>query len=179
MATHSNILAWRTPWTEEPGGLQSMGLQESDMTEWLTHIPLTMLMGLPGGSDSKEFACNAGNLGSILGLQRSPGEWNGNQLQYSYLENSMDKGAWGVTVHRVAKRQDWVTSTYTVTCVHSSNRYSIHVSWMSNALYTFTCQKDHYLILMLLWNCKKANIFIQLWLRAEIPTRKTSDTTAF
>ena len=33
MATHSNILAWRTPWTEEPGGLQSMGLQESDMTE--------------------------------------------------------------------------------------------------------------------------------------------------
>ena len=65
-----------------------------------------MLMGLPGGSDSKEFACNAGNLGSILGLQRSPGEWNGNQLQYSYLENSMDKGAWGVTVHGVAKRQD-------------------------------------------------------------------------
>ena len=52
-------------------------------------------MGLPGGSDSKESACNAGNLGSILGLQRSLGEGNGNQLHYSYLENSMDKGPWG------------------------------------------------------------------------------------
>ena len=179
MATHSNILAWRTPWTEEPGGLQSMGLQESDTTEWLTHTPLTMLTGLPGGSDSKESACNAGNLGSILGLQRSPGERNGNQLWYSYLENSMDKGAWGVTVYGVAKRQDWVTNTNIVTCVHSSNRYLIHVCWTSNALYTFTCQEDHYLILMLLWNCKKANIFIQLWLRAQIPTRKTTDTTTF
>ena len=37
MATHSSILAWRIPWTEEPGGLQSMGLQESDRTEWLNH----------------------------------------------------------------------------------------------------------------------------------------------
>ena len=37
MATHSNILAWRIPWTEEPGGLQSMGIAESDTTEWLTH----------------------------------------------------------------------------------------------------------------------------------------------
>ena len=37
MATHSSILAWRIPWTEEPGGLQSMGHRESDMTEWLTY----------------------------------------------------------------------------------------------------------------------------------------------
>ena len=37
MAIHSSILAWRMPWTEKPGGLQSMGSQESDMTEWLTH----------------------------------------------------------------------------------------------------------------------------------------------
>ena len=39
MATHSSILAWRIPWTEEPGGLQSMGLQESDTTEWLSLSP--------------------------------------------------------------------------------------------------------------------------------------------
>ena len=52
-----------------------------------------MLMDFPGGSDGKAFACNAGDLGSIPGLERSPGEGNGNPLQYSCLENSMDKGA--------------------------------------------------------------------------------------
>ena len=44
-------------------------------------------MGLPGGSDSKESSCNAGDLGPIFGLGRSPGEENGNPLQYSCLEN--------------------------------------------------------------------------------------------
>ena len=57
----------------------------------------------PGGSDSKESACNAGDLGSVLGLGRSPGEGNGYPLQNSSLENSMDRGAWRATVHRVAK----------------------------------------------------------------------------
>ena len=49
--------------------------------------------GFPGGSDSKESACNVGDLGSIPGSGRSPGEGNGNPLQYSCLENSMDEGA--------------------------------------------------------------------------------------
>ena len=48
----------------------------------------------PGGSVSKESAGNSGDLGSILGSGRSPGEGNDNPLQYSYLENSMDGGAW-------------------------------------------------------------------------------------
>ena len=60
-------------------------------------------MGFPGGSDSKESACNAGNAGSIPGLGRSPVEGNGYPLQYSCLENSMDRGAWRPTVHGVAK----------------------------------------------------------------------------
>ena len=51
-------------------------------------------LGFPGGSDSKESACNVGDLGSIPGLGRSPGEGNGNQLQHSCLENSMDREAW-------------------------------------------------------------------------------------
>ena len=51
-------------------------------------------MGFPGGSDGKESACNAGDLSSIPGLGRSPEEGNGNPLQYSCLENSMDRGAW-------------------------------------------------------------------------------------
>jgi len=52
----------------------------------------------PGGSVSKESACYAGDLGSIPGLGRSPGEGNGNPLQYSCLENSMDRGAWWARV---------------------------------------------------------------------------------
>ena len=51
-------------------------------------------MHFPGGSDSKESACNAGNLSLIPGFVRSPGEGNGNPLQYSCLENSMDSGAY-------------------------------------------------------------------------------------
>ena len=51
-------------------------------------------MGLPGGSDSKESACNAGDAGLIPGSGRFPGEENGNPIQYSYLENPMDNGVW-------------------------------------------------------------------------------------
>ena len=54
-------------------------------------------MGFPGGSDSKESACSAGYSGSVLRLGRYPGEGNGNPLQYSSLENSMDRGAWQAT----------------------------------------------------------------------------------
>ena len=57
----------------------------------------------PGGSDGKKSACNAGQLGSIPGLGRSPGEGNGNPLQYPCLENSMDGGAWRATVHGATK----------------------------------------------------------------------------
>ena len=56
-----------------------------------------------GGSEVKVCACNVGDLGSIPGLGRSPGEGNGNPLQYSCLENPMDGGAWWATVHGVAK----------------------------------------------------------------------------
>ena len=58
-------------------------------------------MTSPGGSDGKE--CNVGDPGSIPGSGRCPGEGNGNPLQYSCLENSMDRGAWWATVHGVAK----------------------------------------------------------------------------
>ena len=60
-------------------------------------------MGFPGGSEVKASACNAGDLVSIPGLGRSPGEGNGNPLQYSCLENPMDRGAWWATVHGVTK----------------------------------------------------------------------------
>ena len=60
-------------------------------------------MGFPGGSDGKESACNAGDLGSIPELGISSGEGNGNPLQYSCPENPIDRGAWQAIVHGVAK----------------------------------------------------------------------------
>ena len=57
------------------------------------------------GSDGKASACNAGDPGSISGSGRSPGERNGNPLQYSCLENSMDRGTWWATVHGIAKHR--------------------------------------------------------------------------
>ena len=58
---------------------------------------------VPGGSEVKASACKTGDLGSIPGLGRSPGEGNSNTLQYSCLENPMEGRAWEATVHRVAK----------------------------------------------------------------------------
>ena len=56
-------------------------------------------LSFPGGSDGKASACNAGDLGSIPGLRRSPGEGNGDPLQYSCLENPMDGGTWWAAAH--------------------------------------------------------------------------------
>ena len=73
-------------------------------------------LGFPGGSEVKASACNAGDLSSIPGSGRSPGEGNGNPLQYSRLENPMDGGAWRATVHGVAKSQTRLSDfTFTFT----------------------------------------------------------------
>ena len=64
---------------------------------------MVITYGFPGGSDGKESACSIGDPGSILGLGRFPGEGNGTPLQYSCLENSMDRGALRVIVHGVTK----------------------------------------------------------------------------
>ena len=68
-----------------------------------------MCMSFPGGSEVKASACNAGDLGSIPGSAGSPGEGNGNPLQYSCLENPMDGGAWWATVHGVTKSRTWLS----------------------------------------------------------------------
>ena len=64
-----------------------------------------IIVSFPGGSEVKASARNVGDLGSIPGSGRSPGEGNGNLLQYCCLENPMDRGALWATVHRVAKSQ--------------------------------------------------------------------------
>ena len=67
-------------------------------------LPLqSFCQGFSGGSDDEESACNEGDLGSIPGLERSPGEGSGSSLQYSCLENPMEGGAWWATAHGVAR----------------------------------------------------------------------------
>ena len=107
MATHSSVLAWRISGTGKPGGLPSLGSHRvghdwSDLAAAAAAAYIYTL-GFPCSSVGKESACNAGDPGSIPGLGRSPGEGNGNPLQYSCLENPMDRGAWWATVHGDAR----------------------------------------------------------------------------
>ena len=72
---------------------------------FISCIKDTTLVVFLGGSDSKESAYNAGDRGSVPGSRRSPRGGNGNPLQYSCLENTMDRGAWRARVHGVTERQ--------------------------------------------------------------------------
>ena len=89
-------------------------------------------VGFPGGSDGKEPACNAGDLSSIPGLGRSPGEVNGYSLQYSGLENSMNRGVWHATVHGVAKSWTQLCDFHFHVCINLNILYYyIHVCVLS------------------------------------------------
>ena len=91
---------------------------------------LGFLCSFPGGSDGKESACNMGNLGLIPWLGISPGEGNGNPLQYSCLESPMDGGAWQATVHGVIK--SWTRlSDFTFLCFRKklSRPHFSHILW--------------------------------------------------
>ena len=66
-------------------------------------LPAPVFLGFPGGTDGKESTCNAGDLDLTPGLGRSPGEGKGYPLQYSCLENPMDRRAWWAVVHRVTE----------------------------------------------------------------------------
>ena len=95
-------------------------------------------VGFPGSSVGKEFFCSAGDtgdMGSIPGWERSPGEVNGSPLHYSCLENPMDRGAWWATVHGVSK--SWTrlkeltvhTHAHTHTCIFYSMFKTIHLTF--------------------------------------------------
>ena len=76
----------------------------------------------PAGSDGKESACGVGDLGSIPGWERSPGEGNGNPLQYSWLENPMDGVAWQTTAHEIAKSRTQL-SDFTFCCAAAAKLF--------------------------------------------------------
>ena len=69
----------------------------------MDRLPTPVLLSFPGGADGKESTCNVGDLGLIPGLGRSPEGGHGKPLQYSCLENSMDRGAWWATVQGVTE----------------------------------------------------------------------------
>ena len=115
-------IPWRREWLPTPVflpgefhaqrsllGYSPWNHKESDTTE----IRIA-LFDFPGGSVGKESAYNVGDLGLIPGLGRSPGEGNGNPLQYSYLENFMDRGTWRATLLGVSELDvtEWPTYTH-------------------------------------------------------------------
>ena len=95
---------------------------------------LVRYISLPGFSEVKASIHNAGDPGSIPGSGRSPGEGNGNPLQYSCLENPMDRGAWWATDHRVTKSQTRLSDFTFIFQLKKKN---------------LTCA----LIRLILWNC--------------------------
>ena len=117
MATLPSITAWRIPMDRR--AWQSTGSQRVGQ-DW------SNLEGFPAGSDSKEAACNAEHSGLIPGLGRSPGERNGNLLQYPCLENSMDREAWWATVHGVTKSWTQLSDCKEIQPVHPIK----NPSWM-------------------------------------------------
>ena len=139
--TQGQSLSWKIPWRSEwkptlvflPGkshrqrslvGYRPWGCKESDTTEGLTLSLPQYKRGFPGGSVVKNLPANAGDTDSIPGSGRSPGEGNGNPLQYSCLGNPIDRGAWWAMDHGVAKSQtrlsDWARtekeSSFTMLC---------------------------------------------------------------
>ena len=84
--------------------------------------------GCPGGSDSKESACNAGDSGSIPGSRRAPGEENGYPLQYFCLENPKDSGAWWATLHGVEKSRTWLND---LKKKKANNSISPQLDWLT------------------------------------------------
>ena len=97
------------------------GKSQRLLLEWAW---LTGTKGFPGGSIGKESACNAGDMGLIPELVRSPGGGNGNPLQYSYLGNPMDRGAWWAAVHGGCNSWTWlinlITTTYQLLTIQSN-----------------------------------------------------------
>ena len=114
-----------------------------------------VLIGLPWWLNGKESACNAGEMGSITGLERFAGEGNSNPHQYSCLENRMDRGVWKATVHGVAKESDMTEQLNNKTTELISSEDSVHpipatipIQWTTSK-WTYSCWPRYLLLQML------------------------------
>jgi len=140
MATHSSIIAWRIPWTEKPGGLQSRGVaKESDTTEgltlcvcvlqcceWISYIYeyIPFLEGFPSYFSHHRMLSRVPcavqliliSPGLIPGSRWFPGKGNGHPLQYSCLGNPMNRGAWQATLQGVteSQRTEWLSTPHSL-----------------------------------------------------------------
>ena len=105
MVTHSGVLAWRIPGMGETGGLPSMGSQSWTQLKQLSSNSSSNILVVLVVKNPPASARDIRGVGSIPGSGRFPGGEHSNPLQHSCLENPMDRGAWRVTVHGVAKNQ--------------------------------------------------------------------------
>ena len=145
MATHSSIFAWTIPWTEEPGGLQSIGLQRvrhdwSDLA--CTHTCMSelsrgqqaiasRLFGLPRWFSGQDSACQCrwcGRRRFDPWVRKIPWRRKGNPIQYSCQENSVDRGAWQATVHGDTESDTLSTHTQTHTTEYLESFIIIHIA---------------------------------------------------
>ena len=127
MATHSSALAWKIPWTEESGRLQSMGSWRVGH-DWATFTFMSNWGLIPTIQTSqvvlviKKLPANAGDVkdaGLIPGSGRSPEGGHGNPLHYACLENPMDRGASKATVHRVTQSWTRLKQFSMHACIHN------------------------------------------------------------
>ena len=141
--------------------------------------------GFPGSSDCKGSVCNVGDPGLILGSGRSPGEGNGNPLQYSCLENPMDRGAWQATIDRVTKSQtrlsNWHFHSIVLLLFSSLSAFYIwemykFVNWSTEKLsnlhsprrgkcLNWYCALNYHAILPWIWRSNKGTL---RWLRDSV-----------
>ena len=146
-ANHSSIAACRVPWTEEPGRLQSMG-SESDTTEWARDHWTSQVARVV-----KNPPANAGDARDpslIPGSGRSSGVGNGNTLQYSCLGNSMNRGDWWATVHRVPELDTtkWLnTHTHRLICCTVLNLHPVLTAFAS----PLRCSWEILFVLLSFW----------------------------
>ena len=98
-------------------GFSGQEQQEQQCLTSIRNANSTESEGFPGGSVLKNLPDNAGDVGFIPGSGRFPGERNGNTLQYSYLENPVDRGAWQAKVRGIAKSQIWLKRLSMHTCM--------------------------------------------------------------
>ena len=121
-AAHSSVLAWRIPMDRGTWWVTVHGVAKMQ-----TRLSTEMDEGFPGGSEVKNLPANSGDVGSIPGLRRSPGEGNCNPLQYALLRDPMDRGAWQAIGHGVTKSWTWFSDKTTNEMDECSPTHESHI----------------------------------------------------